>query len=124
MARLSKAQANKQDIGVGVVYETVAEGYEISILDMRQDSDLAPMLRGLPDDRCTSPHWGYVVSGLLTFTFADRAEAFGAGEAFYVGPGHTPAVAAGTEVVMFSPEDQIAPVNEVLQRNMAAMQGA
>ena len=82
------------------------------------------MLRGLPGDRCTCPHWGYVIGGRVTFTFADHAETFEAGDGFYVGPGHTPATEAGTEFVIVSPEDLMAPVNEVLERNLAAMQSA
>ncbi len=62
--------------------------------------------------------------GEVTFTFADATEMFEGGDCFYVGPGHSPAVVAGTEYVMFSPEDEIAPVTEVIDRNLAAMQSA
>ena len=34
----------------------------------REDVDASPLLRGLPDDRCPCPHWGYVFTGRLTFT--------------------------------------------------------
>ena len=124
MAKLSKATVEKQDIGVGDVYEQVVDGYEMTILDFREDADLAPLLKGLPEDRCTSRHWGYVVKGRLTFTFADHTEEFDAGDCFYVGRGHSPAVIAGTEYVMFSPEDEIAPVTETIDRNLAALQSA
>ncbi|HEY6030060.1 MAG TPA: hypothetical protein VIU44_05835, partial [Gaiellaceae bacterium] len=59
--------------------------------------------KGLPDDRCQSPHWGYVVSGKLTYEFADHEEVIEGGEAFYVPPGHTLVTEAGTEMVFFSP---------------------
>jgi hypothetical protein len=125
MPKVSKASAeNQQDIGIGHVSEEVVEGYEISFLELNEASDLAPFLKGLPDDRCTCPHWGYVVKGRVTFTFADRTEVFEAGDAFYVEPSHTPAVAAGTEFILFSPAEQSAEVNEVIQHNMQAMQVA
>jgi hypothetical protein len=62
------------------------------------------------------------MSGTLTFTFADHTEVFEAGDAYYVGPGHTPAMSAGTKTLMISPEDQIAEVEAVIQRNMEALQ--
>ena len=121
MPKVSKTTAEATDIGVGQVYEQVTADHEIAILELREDVDLAPLLRGLPDDKCTCPHWGYVVQGRVTFTFTDHTEEFGAGDGFYVGPGHSPAAVAGTEYVMFSPLDQMAPVNEVIERNLAAL---
>ena len=125
MPKVSKASAEtQQDIGIGHVCGEVVQGYDISFLDLREASDMAPLLKGLTDDRCTSPHWGYVVKGKVTFTFADRTEVFEAGDAFYVEPSHSPAVVAGTEFILFSPAEQSAEVNEVIQRNMQAMQSA
>ena len=65
-------------------------------------------MRGLPDDRCQSPHWGYVVAGSLTFRFADHDETYEAGDAYYAPPGHIPVVTAGAEVVEFSPTEAYA----------------
>ncbi len=125
MPKVSKASAAKQqEIGVGHVAEEVVEGYEISFMDIREASDLAPFLKGLPDDRCPCPHWGYVIKGALTFTFADHSETFDSGDAFYVPPSHTPAVTAGTEWLLFSPAEYSAEVNKVIERNMQAMQSA
>jgi hypothetical protein len=125
MPKVSKTSAERQqDIGIGRVCEEVVDGYEITFLDLREPSDMAPLLKGLPDDRCPLPHWGYVVRGRLTFTFADRIETFEAGDAFYVEPGHSPSSEAGTEWLIFSPAEQSAEVNEVIQRNVAALQSA
>ena len=124
MPKVSKQTTEAMDIGVGEVRQAVVDGHEIAFLTLREATDLAPMLRGLPDDRCSCPHWGYVIGGRVTFTFADHTETFEAGDGFYVGPGHTPATEAGTEFVIVSPEDLMAPVNEVLERNLAAMQSA
>ncbi len=48
----------------------------------------------------------------------------GAGEAYYVGPGHLPLFMAGTEVIEFSPTDELAKTVEVVMANLAAMTAA
>ena len=64
-----------------------------------------PLLKGLPDDRCQCPHWGYVVEGQVTFRFADREEVYEAGDAFYAPPGHVPVKhEPGTEIVHVQPD--------------------
>ena len=64
------------------------DGYTANFVSLRQDMDLAPLLRGLPGDLCPCPHWGYVIKGTLTWRFADHEEVFEAGDAFYAPPGH------------------------------------
>lgn len=96
---------------------TDSDGYTIGFERFDVDTDFKPYFRGLPDDRCQSSHWGYVVRGRLTYHLADRDEVIGAGEAYYVGPGHTPEVAAGTEIVEFSPTEELARTMEVVTRN-------
>jgi len=126
MPKVSRATATKvQDIGIGTIHEDVAGGYEFSFLNFREEGDLEGLLKGLPDDKCICPHWGYVTSGTVTFTFTDKhAETFEAGDAFYVEPGHTPVISAGTEVLLISPEEESAVVGAVIEANMAAMQSA
>ncbi|HXG77571.1 MAG TPA: hypothetical protein VNJ53_13480 [Gaiellaceae bacterium] len=85
------------------------------------DADLAPLFRGLPDDRCQCPHLGYVQQGQVKFTFADgRDEVYRAGEAYYAPPGHTPYLYAGTELVEFSPSAELQQTLEVVSRNLEA----
>ncbi|MCX4581546.1 hypothetical protein [Streptomyces sp. NBC_01481] len=57
---------------------------------MAQTADLAPLFKGLPDDRCQCSHWGYVLKGKVVFKTADGEEAFQTGDAYYVPPGRTP----------------------------------
>jgi ribosomal protein L16 Arg81 hydroxylase len=88
----------------------------------REHADGTPLFKGLPDDRCQSPHWGYVKRGKVTFKFADHDEVYEGGDAYYAPPGHVPVVEADTEVVEFSPTEEYGRTMEVLARNLGAMQ--
>jgi len=83
--------------------------------------DLAPMLKGLPDDRCPCPHWGYLFSGTIVVRYADHEETITAGQAYYMAPGHSPEATEAIELLQFSPAAAYRVVDEVMQRNMAAM---
>lgn len=70
-------------------------------------TDIAPLLRGLKDDLCQAPHWGYVLQGVLTVTYADGSEETTAGgDLFYWPPGHSVKVGQDAEVVLFSPQHE------------------
>jgi hypothetical protein len=98
-------------------------GYTVGFETFREDADGTPLFRGLPDDRCQSPHWGYVVNGRITFRFAERQEVYEAGDAYYAPPGHVPVIDAGTEIVEFSPTEQYNRTMAVAERNLASMTG-
>lgn len=100
------------------------DGYTVNFVSFREDIDATPLLRGLPDDSCQCPHWGYVLKGRLTFRFADHEEVFEAGDAFYLPPGHVPSAEAGSEYLQFSPSEELRVVAAAMTRNMQAMQGA
>ncbi len=53
-----------------------------------------------------------------TFHSATGDETFETGDAYYVGPGHTPVLYAGTEVVEFSPTKELQQTLEVVSKNM------
>jgi hypothetical protein len=61
------------------------------------------LLKGLPRDSCPCPHWGYLFTGKITVTYADREETYHTRDAFYMAPGHVPAADTGSEFVQFSP---------------------
>jgi hypothetical protein len=100
------------------------DGYSVNFVSFGVDMDHTPLMKGLPDDRCQCPHWGYVFSGSIAFRFADREEVFNEGDAFYVAPGHVPLTTAGSEVVMFSPAEELAKSEAVMMRNAQALTGA
>ena len=95
----------------------------IELGEMNARVDPGPLFKGLPDDRCQCPHWGYVIKGTLRYRYADREEAYHAGDVYYAAPGHTPVIEAETQYVEFSPTDLLRETTTVVERNMAAMQG-
>jgi hypothetical protein len=99
------------------------EGYTVNFVSFAEDVDGTPLLKGLPDDRCQCPHWGYVIRGTLTVRFGDREEVYEAGDAFYAPPGHVPVGnEPDTEYVQFSPADELRKTSEVIMRNLEAVQ--
>jgi hypothetical protein len=126
MSKVSSTTATRvQDVGIGTVRSDVAGGYEFAFLSFHERGELAPLLKGLPDDHCPCPHWGHVARGRVTFTHTDGSvEVFEEGDAFFVAPGHTPVIEAGTDVLFISPEREAAAVNAAIEANMAAMQSA
>jgi hypothetical protein len=101
-------------------YENFVGGYTVGFESYSSDSDLAEFFRGLPDDRCQCPHWGYVVKGKLSFRHADVEETFEAGDAYYAPAAHTPYLFAGTEIVEFSPTDALEETIGVVVGNLRA----
>ena len=61
-----------------------------------------------------------MIRGKVAFKTADGEETFEAGDAYYVGPGHTPVIYAGTDVVEFSPTNELQQTIEVVTKNMQA----
>ena len=125
MPKASKETAPRvEDMGVMVGRYEDAGGYTIAFETFREDADATPLFKGLPDDRCQSPHWGYVVEGKVTFRYPDRDEVYETGDAYYAPPGHVPVVTAETDLVEFSPTEDYGRTMEVVGRNLAAMQGS
>jgi hypothetical protein len=106
--------------GLEVWQEHFDGGYSVCFESHTADADLAPLFRGLPDDRCQVPRLGYVVAGAMTFRFADHEETYEAGEAYYVPPGHTPSHHAGAEIVEFSPTEELMGTIAVVMGNLDA----
>ena len=113
-----------KDFGVAEDRTEDLGGYTVNFVSILQDHDLGPILAGLPGGHCSCPHWGYLVKGKLTVRYGDREETIGAGEAFYMPPGHVPAATAGSEIVQFSPTPQLQTVEAAIVRAMQQMQGA
>ena len=126
MSKVSKTSATQGgDYGPVLDQYEEVEGYRIGFTTFREDIDATPLMKGLPDDQCQCPHWGYVVVGKVTFHFGDRDEIYEAGDAFYTPPGHVPVKHEPmTEIVMFSPAEELRETEAVIMKNMEAMQAA
>lgn len=125
MPKVSKATATKGgDHGPVEDRSDELAGYTVNFVEFRQDIDATPLLKGLPDNRCQRPHWGYVIKGKVTMRFADRVEEYQTGDAFYAPPGHVPVKhEPGTQIVQFSPSHELAQTEKVLMSNFRQMMG-
>jgi hypothetical protein len=125
MPKLSKESAqNVQEFGGGKEWSAEMEGYKASLVTTSADADLTPLLKGLPNDQCQCPHWGYVFRGRMWWRFGDREEVHEAGDAFYIPPGHTSGAAGGSEFLIFSPSDLMAELEAHMTRRAQELQGA
>ena len=68
--------------------------------------------------------WATSSRGKVAFRSDNGEELFEAGDAYYVGPGHTPILYAGTEVVEFSPTEELGRTMEVVTKIMEEMQAS
>jgi hypothetical protein len=125
MPKVSKdSAAHVDDHGIVEDRHEDVDGFTVNFVSFRADVDASPLLKGLPDDRCNCPHWGYVLKGRLTYRFADHDETFTAGDAFYLPAGHVPMAEAGSEIMQFSPAAELREVDAVMVRNAQALQNA
>ncbi len=84
-------------------------------------TDISPLLEGLEGDLCQAPHWGYVLQGEVTATFANgESETVGEGDLFYWPPGHTVRVEKDAEMILFSPQEQHSQVIDHMRKKMDA----
>ena len=122
MPKVSKETASETIAleGLEVQLEHLDGGYSVCFESHTADADLADLFRGLPDDRSQLPRWGYVIEGKVGFRFADHEEAYEAGDAYYVPPGHTPIHFAGAEIVEFSPTEALGETIGVVLENLRA----
>lgn len=85
-------------------------------------TDIAPLLKGLDDDACDAPHWGFMMSGevVITYTHGRDEETCVGHDLFYWPPGHSVRVVHDAEVILFSPQVEHA---EVMNHMLAVMAG-
>lgn len=122
MAKVSKQNAQHDDYGPVESWHEEIDDHAIEFVTFKVDIDSTPLLKGLPNDECTCPHWGYVLNGRVTFTVDGQDEVFEPGDAFYVPAGHLQRADAGTEYLQFSPAKEMAVVEQQIMKNMQAMQ--
>lgn len=93
-------------------------------IDLPAGIDFTPLFKGLPDDLCQCPHWGYVTEGSITVRYFDGTEeTTRSGELFYWPGGHTGWTEEGVTFIEFSPADAIRPVLDHLARQVSPTSG-
>lgn len=96
-------------------------GLSIRHIDLPAGTDFTPFFQGLPQDRCQSAHWGYVLEGSIEVEYLDGTiETTTAGQLFYWPGGHTGRTKDGVVFIEFSPAADIAPVLAHLAAQVAA----
>ena len=104
------------DFGDASGYAKIAGEY----CSLGAGTDISPLLKGLEDDLCQSPHWGYVLEGEVTVTYKDgQQETVSGGDLFYWPPGHTVKVGKDAELVLFSPQIEHCRVVDHLHKQLA-----
>jgi hypothetical protein len=82
-------------------------------------TDITPLLKGLRQDACQSPHWGYLVKGQLTVMYTDGSEEnVAGGDLFYWPPGHSVRVSEDADIVLFSPQHEHGQVFDHINRQI------
>jgi len=120
MPKASRTTTDKvADYGVAIDRSSELDGYTVNFVTITKTHDLAPMLASLPGGNCSCPHWGVVLKGRVIVRYADYEEVIESGDAFYMSPGHVPEAEEGTELIQFSPTDQLAAVERAIAAAMA-----
>jgi hypothetical protein len=97
--------------GMTIAFERLSAGVET-----------APLYKGLPDDACQSPHWGYLIEGRLRVLSTDgNEESIVAGQAYHLPAGHNVVVEEDALILEFSPtEDRARTMQHAAQMMQAA----
>jgi hypothetical protein len=82
--------------------------------------DATPLFKGLPDDMCQSPHWGYLLRGRVRIKRKDGDFVLNTGDVYYLEPGHVPVFEEDTEILEFSPKTEYQQTMDVFAQNMTA----
>ena len=79
--------------------------------ELPKGTDFTPLLKGLKNDSCHCPHWGYMFKGSFRFIYDDGTEeVFKEGDVFFAPAGHTAIIDEDAKFIDFSPEKEL---NEV-----------
>jgi hypothetical protein len=95
-------------------------GMTVAFEKAHAGQDASSMVKGLPDDRCQAPHWGYLFSGKMVVDYGDRQETVAGGQAYHVAPGHRITFLEDCEALEFTPTDALEETFEAVRRNAAA----
>jgi hypothetical protein len=96
--------------GVEFRMQDIGGDMATAFVHLPKGADLGPALKGLPDDLCQCPHWGYLLKGRLKMRTKTGEEVYEAGQAFYWPAGHAPVALEDCDYVDFSPSKELGEV--------------
>ncbi len=104
------------DFGDASGYGKIAGEY----FSLGAGTDIAELLKGLENDLCQSPHWGYMIEGEVTITYTSgEEEVCSGGDLFYWPPGHSVRAEQDSEIILFSPQAEHCAVVDHLGKKLA-----
>lgn len=65
--------------GVELRLKEIGGGFSVAFMRLSKGMEMAPALKGLPDDLCQCPHWGYLLKGTLRMHTKDGTRDYTAG---------------------------------------------
>ncbi len=99
-------------------------GITLSFHELPKGTDFTPLLKGLDNDSCHCPHWGYVLEGKILLIYDDgKQEEVSAGELYYWPAGHTAIVQEDLKFLEFSPSKEYNEVISHVGKKMAEIEG-
>lgn len=121
----------KEDIpvimeGPGMVMRRMSGLGDLDVVyhELPQGTDFTPLLKGLNNDSCHCPHWGYIFQGAFRFIYDDGIEeTYEEGDIFYAPAGHTAMVDKDLKFIDFSPTKEHGEVLANVGKVMAEMGG-
>ena len=96
----------------------------VALVSVPAGTDFGPLLKGLPDDRCQAPHWGYVLKGRLRIQYSDGEEVLSGGDFYHLPPGHTGIAEEDTDFLEVGPPHLHQQFLDNARANIAAAQHA
>ena len=95
---------------------------DVNYHELPKGLDFTPLLKGLPNDMCHCPHWGYILEGAFRFIYNDGTEeVFEEGDVFYAPAGHTAIVDKDLKFIDFSPTKELTEVLTNVEKVMSEM---
>jgi hypothetical protein len=94
----------------------------VALVSVPAGTDFSPLLKGLPNDRCQGPHWGYVLKGRLRIQYAQGEEVISGGDFYYLPPDHTGIAEEDTDFLEVVPPHLHQQFLDAAVANLAAMQ--
>lgn len=104
--------------GVELRMREVGGDLTVAFVRLPKGTDMRPAVKGLPDDMCQCPHWGYLLKGRLKMRTKQGDETYEEGQAFYWPAGHVPEALEDCEYVDFSPTGEFKKVIDHVKSQM------